>query len=41
MAAEEKQMLENAVPKSTRSVNKWAMKIVSEWQATRIKKESY
>jgi hypothetical protein len=40
MAAEEKQMLENAVPKSTRSVNKWAMKIVSEWQATRIKKKA-
>ena len=40
MAAEEKQMLENAVPKSTRSVNKWAMKNFSEWQATRIKKKA-
>ena len=26
-AEEEKQLLENAVPKSTRSVNNWAMKI--------------
>ena len=29
-AEEEKQLLENAVPKSTRSINKWAMKIFSE-----------
>ena len=30
-AEEEKQLLENAVPKSTRSVNKWAMKIFESW----------
>ena len=34
-ADEERQMLENAVPKSTRCVNKWDMKIYSEWQGTR------
>ena len=39
-AEEEKQLLENAVPKSTRSVNKWAMKIFSEWQSTRVNKKA-
>jgi len=38
-ALEEKKMLENAVPKSTRSVNKWAMKIFTEWQSTRVTKK--
>ena len=33
-ADEESQMLENAVPKSMRCLNKWAMKIYSEWQGT-------
>ena len=39
-AEEEKQLLENAVPKSTRSVNKWAMKIFSEWRSTRVNKKA-
>ena len=29
---EESEILENAVPWSTRSVNKWAIKIFGEWQ---------
>ena len=37
---EEKQMFENAVPKSTRTVNKWAIKIFSEWQGTRLNKKA-
>ena len=28
---EEIEILENSVPKSTRSVNKWAMNIFGEW----------
>lgn len=28
---EETEILENSVPKSTRSVNKWAMNIFEEW----------
>ena len=39
-AEEEKKLLENAVPKSTRYVNKWSMKIFSEWQATRLIKKA-
>jgi hypothetical protein len=39
-AEEEKKLLENAVPKSTRGVNKWSMKIFSEWQGTRLSKKS-
>ena len=31
-AVEENKILENAVPRSTRSVNEWAMKIFGEWQ---------
>ena len=34
-AEEESEILENAVPKSTRSVNKWAMKNFGQWQAGR------
>ena len=30
---EENEILANAVPRSTRSVNKWAVKIFGEWQA--------
>src|SRR6056300_330053 len=32
-------MSKNAVPKLTRSVNKWAMKIFTEWQSTRVTKK--
>ena len=39
-AVEESGILENAVPKSTRSVNKWAMKIFGEWQAERTSKKA-
>ena len=39
-AEEEKKLLENAVPQSTRSVNKWSMKIFSEWQAARLNKKA-
>ena len=39
-ADEERQMLENAVPKSTRCVNKWAMKIYSEWQGARLNQKA-
>ena len=28
-------MFDNAIPKSTRSVTKWAIKIFHKWQATR------
>ena len=34
-AVEESEILEKAVPRSTRSVNKRAMKIFGEWQAGR------
>ena len=37
---EERQMLENGVPKSTRCVNKWAMKIYSEWQGARLNQKA-
>ena len=36
---EEKEILENAVPRSIRSVNKWAMEIFGEWQAGRTNKK--
>ena len=41
-AVEESEILENAVPRSTRSVNKWAMnsKISGEWQAGRTNKNT-
>ena len=39
-AKEEKKLLENAMPKSTRGVNKWSMKIFSEWQGTRLTKKA-
>ena len=39
-AEKEKKLLENAVPKSTCYVNKWSMKIFSEWQATRLIKKA-
>ena len=39
-AVEEREILENAVPRSTRSVNKWAMKIFGEWQAGRTNKKA-
>ena len=32
------EILENSVPKSIRSVNKWAMKIFADWQAGRKEK---
>ena len=38
-AVEESEILENAVPRSTCSVNKWAMKIFGKWQAGRTNKE--
>ena len=38
-AVEEKEILENAVPRSIRSVNKWAMAIFGEWQAGRTNKK--
>ena len=38
-AVEEREILENTVPRSTRSVNKWAMKIFGEWQAGRTNKK--
>ena len=37
---EESEILENAIPRSTRSVNKWAMKIFGEWQAGRTNKKA-
>ena len=39
-AEEEKKLLENAVPQSTRYVNKWSVKISSGWQATRLIKNA-
>ena len=36
-AEEEKKIFDNAIPRSTRSVTKWAIKIFHEWQATRDK----
>ena len=39
-AVEESEILENAVPRSTRSVNKWAIKISGEWQAGRTNKNT-
>lgn len=39
-AAEESEILENAAPKSTRSVNKWAMTIFGEWQAGKTNKKA-
>ena len=35
-----REILQNAVPRSTRSVNKWAMKIFGEWQAGRTNKKA-
>ena len=40
-AVEEREILKNAVPRSTRSVNKWAMKILGEWQAGRTNTNAY
>ena len=37
---EESEILENALPRSTRLVNKWAMKIFGEWQAGRTNKKA-
>ena len=37
---EESEIWENAVPRSTRSVIKWAMKILGEWQAGRTNKKA-
>ena len=37
---EPKSAVENAVPRSTRSVNKWAMKIFREWQTGRTNKKA-
>ena len=34
---EEIEILENSVPKSTRSVNKWAIYIFGEWKAGKNK----
>ena len=39
-AVEVSEILEYAVPRSTRSVNKWAMKIFGEWQAGRTNKKA-
>ena len=39
-AVEESEILENDVPRSTRSVSKWAMKIFGEWQAGRTNKKA-
>ena len=40
-AVEESEILENAVPRLTRSVNKWAMKVLGEWQAGRTNKKAF
>ena len=40
-AVEESEMLENALPRSNRSVNKWTMKIFGEWQAGRTNKKAF
>ena len=37
---EESEILENAVPRSTRSVNKWARKVLGEWQAGKTNKKT-
>ena len=37
---QESEILEKAVPRSTCSVNKWAMKISGEWQAGRTNKNA-
>ena len=39
-AVEESEILEDAVPRSTRSVNKWAIKNFGEWQAGRTNKKA-
>lgn len=39
-AVEEIETLEYSVPKSTGSVNKWAMKVFGEWQAERRYKKA-
>ena len=38
--AKEEEIMEIAVPKLTRSVNQWAMKIFGEWQAGRTNKKA-
>ena len=38
-AEEEKQLLENAVPKSTRDSTKWVYRIFNEWQLARTNKD--
>ena len=35
---EEKQILEECIPKSTRSSTKWAFKVFSKWQVARVNK---
>ena len=37
---EEKQILDECIPKSARSSTKWAFKIFSEWQIARVNKDS-
>ena len=32
-AEEERNLIENAIPKSTRAVTKWSVKILLEWQS--------
>ena len=39
-AVEDSEILTNAVPRSTRSVNKWALKTFGEWQAGRTNKKA-
>ena len=36
-AEEESNLIENAIPKSTRAVTKWSVKILLEWQNSRKK----
>ena len=36
---EEKEILEECIPKSTRSCTKWAFKLFSEWQIARVNKD--
>ena len=38
-AEEEKKLLEDAVPKSTRNARKWAYRIFNEWQLARTNKD--
>ena len=40
-AVEESEMLENALPRSKRSVNKWTLKVFGEWQAGRTSKKAF